>query len=143
MADIRICFSYSHTDAPLDGSNNFTRALREFVSRVPGFTIVDEAAELVRSGRRTIRPNNPTGRIAVRQISRWLHAMASASGARPASSASLFARSVHLCKLALVACRTLQTHDFHRTRGVKSHGLRHRPKKEPLDWAIPMRPYHY
>jgi len=41
-ADIRICFSYRHTDAPLDGSNTFTRALREYVSRVPGFTIVDD-----------------------------------------------------------------------------------------------------
>jgi len=40
-ADIRICFSYAHTDAPMDGSNTFTRALREHVSRVPGFTIVD------------------------------------------------------------------------------------------------------
>ena len=29
VADIRLCFSYTHTDAPLDGSNNFTRALRE------------------------------------------------------------------------------------------------------------------
>jgi len=42
VAGIRICFSYTHTDAPLDGSNNFTRALREHVSRVPGFTIVDD-----------------------------------------------------------------------------------------------------
>jgi hypothetical protein len=42
LADIRICFSYTHTDAPLDGSNNFTRVLREYVSRVPGFTIVDD-----------------------------------------------------------------------------------------------------
>ena len=42
VADIRICFSYTHTDAPLDGSNNFTRALREHVSHVPGFTIVDD-----------------------------------------------------------------------------------------------------
>jgi hypothetical protein len=41
-ADLRICFSYAHTDAPLDGSNTFTRALREHVSRVPGFTIVDD-----------------------------------------------------------------------------------------------------
>jgi glycosyltransferase involved in cell wall biosynthesis len=31
-----------HTDTPFDGSNNFTRALREHVSRVPGFTIVDD-----------------------------------------------------------------------------------------------------
>jgi glycosyltransferase involved in cell wall biosynthesis len=42
VADIRICFSYMHSDAPLDGSNNFTRALREHVSRGPGFTIVDD-----------------------------------------------------------------------------------------------------
>jgi glycosyltransferase involved in cell wall biosynthesis len=42
VADIRLCFSYRHTDAPLDGSNNFTRALREHVSRVPGFAIVDD-----------------------------------------------------------------------------------------------------
>ena len=40
LADIRLCFSYMHTDTPFDGSNNFTRALREHVSRVPGFTIV-------------------------------------------------------------------------------------------------------
>jgi hypothetical protein len=39
--EIRICFSYVHTDAPLDGSNTFLRALREHVSRVAGFTIVD------------------------------------------------------------------------------------------------------
>lgn len=42
LADIRLCFSYTHTDAPLDGSNNFTRVLREYVSRVPGFPIVDD-----------------------------------------------------------------------------------------------------
>jgi glycosyltransferase involved in cell wall biosynthesis len=42
VADVRICFSYTHTDAPLDGSNNFTRVLREYVSRVPGFTIADD-----------------------------------------------------------------------------------------------------
>jgi glycosyltransferase involved in cell wall biosynthesis len=42
VANIRLCFSYRHTDAPLDGSNNFTRALREHVSRVPGFTIIDD-----------------------------------------------------------------------------------------------------
>jgi len=41
VADIRICFPYTHTDAPVDGSNTFTRALREYVSRAPGFTIVD------------------------------------------------------------------------------------------------------
>ncbi len=41
VAELRICFSYAHTDAPMDGSNTFTRALREHVSRVPGFTIVD------------------------------------------------------------------------------------------------------
>jgi len=33
VSEIRICFSYTHTDAPLDGSNNFTRALREHVSQ--------------------------------------------------------------------------------------------------------------
>ena len=42
IADIRICFAYRHTDAPSDGSNTFTRALREYVSGVPGFTIVDD-----------------------------------------------------------------------------------------------------
>ena len=42
VANIRLCFSYTHTDAPLDGSNNFARALHEHVSRVPGFTIVDD-----------------------------------------------------------------------------------------------------
>jgi hypothetical protein len=41
-ANVRLCFSYTHTDAPLDGSNNFTRALREHMSSVPGFTIVDD-----------------------------------------------------------------------------------------------------
>jgi hypothetical protein len=41
-ADLRICFSYAHIDAPLDGSNTFTRALREHVLSVPGFTIVDD-----------------------------------------------------------------------------------------------------
>jgi hypothetical protein len=42
VTDIRLCFSYMHTDTPFDGSNNFTRALREHVSRVPGFTILDD-----------------------------------------------------------------------------------------------------
>jgi glycosyltransferase involved in cell wall biosynthesis len=42
VADIEVCFSYTHTDAPSDGGNSFTRALREYVSRVPGFTIVDD-----------------------------------------------------------------------------------------------------
>ncbi len=42
VADIRVCFSYAHTDAPLDGSNTFTRALRENVSCVPGLTIIND-----------------------------------------------------------------------------------------------------
>ena len=42
VGGIRICFSYTHTDAPLDGSNTFTRVLREYVSRVAGFSIVDD-----------------------------------------------------------------------------------------------------
>jgi len=42
IAGIRICFSYTHTDAPLDGSNTFARTLREYVSRVPGFRIIDD-----------------------------------------------------------------------------------------------------
>ena len=42
VADVRICFAYRHTDAPPDGSNTFTRALREYVSSVPHFTIVDD-----------------------------------------------------------------------------------------------------
>jgi glycosyltransferase involved in cell wall biosynthesis len=42
VADIEICFSYTHTDAPFDGGNSFTRALREYVSRVPDFAIVDD-----------------------------------------------------------------------------------------------------
>ena len=39
--EIRICFSYSSTEAPIDGSNTFTHELREHVSRASGFTIVD------------------------------------------------------------------------------------------------------
>lgn len=42
VADLRICFSYTHTDAPWDGANTFTRSLREYVSRSSGFTIVDD-----------------------------------------------------------------------------------------------------
>jgi glycosyltransferase involved in cell wall biosynthesis len=41
VADIRVCFSYAHTDAPFDGSNTFTRALRKNVSCAQGFTVVN------------------------------------------------------------------------------------------------------
>lgn len=40
--EIRLCFSYTHTEAPLDGINSFTRALREHISRTPGFAFVND-----------------------------------------------------------------------------------------------------
>jgi glycosyltransferase involved in cell wall biosynthesis len=42
MDDLRLCFSYMHTDAPSDGSNSFARALRGHLSRTQGLTIVDD-----------------------------------------------------------------------------------------------------
>jgi glycosyltransferase involved in cell wall biosynthesis len=43
MSDnLRLCFSYAHTDAPADGSNSFVRALRGHLSQSLGVTIVDD-----------------------------------------------------------------------------------------------------
>src|SRR5579864_7322478 len=42
MDDLRLCFSYMHTDVPSDGSNSFARALRGQLSRTQGLAIVDD-----------------------------------------------------------------------------------------------------
>lgn len=42
MHDLRLCFSYMHSDTPSDGSNSFARALRGHLSRTQGLTIVDD-----------------------------------------------------------------------------------------------------
>jgi glycosyltransferase involved in cell wall biosynthesis len=42
LGAIRICFSYQHAKVPVDGTNSFARVLRDYVSRSPQFTIVDD-----------------------------------------------------------------------------------------------------
>jgi glycosyltransferase involved in cell wall biosynthesis len=42
MDDLRLCFSYTHSDVPSDGGNSFARALRGHLSRTRGLTIVDD-----------------------------------------------------------------------------------------------------
>ena len=42
MDDLRLCFSYIHSDTPSDGSNSFARALRGHLSQTQGLTIVDD-----------------------------------------------------------------------------------------------------
>jgi glycosyltransferase involved in cell wall biosynthesis len=42
MTDIRLCFSYKDTGSPWNGTNTFTRALREHLSRMTGFSIVHD-----------------------------------------------------------------------------------------------------
>ena len=42
MKNIRVCFAYRPFDPPLDGTNVFTRLLRQYVSREPGFQVVDD-----------------------------------------------------------------------------------------------------
>ena len=42
MTELRICFFYTHSEIPSDGSNSFARALHGHLSQVRGLTIVDD-----------------------------------------------------------------------------------------------------